>query len=81
MKKKDGKTLVFILSMHLMVVWTLSIWSYSGTASAEAVKKVFRFASNTIPAATEPNYVVMIVAVVFFVGGTVLIRRIINWIL
>lgn len=81
MKKKDGKKLVFILSMHLMVVWTLSIWSYSGTASAEAVKKVFRFASNTIPAVTEPNYVVMVVAVVFFVGGTVFIRRIINWVL
>jgi hypothetical protein len=80
-KKADGgKKLAFIMAMHLLVAWTLSIWSYTGTTSGEAVRNFFKFASATIPSPTDPNYVAMMAAPVMFIGGIVMVRRLLDWI-
>lgn len=74
-----GKKLTFIMAMHLLVAWTLSIWSYTGTNSGEAVRNFFKFASATIPQPTDPNYFAMIAAPVVFFGGIVGVRKLLDW--
>lgn len=79
MKKVDkAKRLIFIMSMHIIVVWSLSVWSYSGTTSGNAVRGFFRFASSTIPAPTEYNYLAIMIAPLLFFGGTFGVRKALN---
>jgi hypothetical protein len=79
-KADRGKKLSFIMAMHLLVAWTLSTWSYTGTTSGEAVRNFFKFASATVPAPADYNYAAMIAAPIIFFGGIVFVRRMLDWI-
>lgn len=78
--KDKGKRLSFIMAMHLLVAWTLSTWSFSGTSSGEAIRNFFNFASSTIPSPEGYNYVAIMAAPIILFGGIVGVRRLLDWI-